>query len=72
MNVYVKIKQPEICSQWVRNQVDLFEEGFNTVCQVFMNKALVKYNCILGKNSNMFPGSTNNIQEDIVPMLYRN
>ena len=71
LNVYNKIKQPEIWAQWVRNQVDLFEEGSITVCQTFMNKALVKYNRIIGdgEHGDAFHGSTNTLQQDIVAML---
>ena len=71
IDVYKKIKQTEIWAQWVRNQVDLFEEGSITVCQTFMNKALVKYNRIIGDGEygDVFHGSTNTLQQDIVVML---
>jgi len=51
LNVYSKILQPEIWAQWVRNKVDQFEEGSITVCQDFMNSAVIKYNKIIGDDS---------------------
>ena len=71
INVYNKIKQPEIWAQWVRNQVNQFEEGNVTVCQTFMNKALVKYNRIIGdgEHGDAFHGSTNTLRQDIVATL---
>ena len=71
INVYNKIKQPEIWEQRVRNQVDLFEEGSITVCQIFTNKALVKYKRIIGdgEHGDAFHGSTKTLQQDIVVML---
>ena len=41
------------------------------MCQTFMNKALVKYNQIIGdgKHGDAFYGSTNTLQQDIVVML---
>ena len=46
LNAYNKIKWPEVWAQWMRTQVDNFEEGKNVNCQAFMNSALVKYNRI--------------------------
>jgi len=73
INVYNKIKQPEIWAQWVRNQVDQFEEVKVAVCQTFMNKVLVKYNRIIGdgEHGDAFHGSTNTLQQDIVAMLFK-
>jgi len=69
-NVYSKIFQPEIWAQWVRNKVDQFEERSITVCQDFMNSAVIKYNKIIGDNSQgNFGGAITTIQEDIVAMM---
>ena len=46
LNVYSKIQQPEVWAQWTRTKVDLFDENQITVCQDFMNTAVVKYNKI--------------------------
>ena len=71
INVYSKIKQPEVWVQWVRNQVDNFEESKILICQYFMNSALVKYNRIIGEHGNTFHGSSTTVQQDIVAMLAR-
>ena len=68
INVYKKIVQPESWAQWVRTKEDSFEEGNITVCQSFMNAAVMKYNkiiCEMGK----FTGSMTTVQEDIVAMV---
>ena len=65
VNVYSKIKQPEIWAQWVRNQVDSFEEGNILIFQTFMNSALVKYNRIIGEHGNTSHGSSTAVQQDI-------
>jgi hypothetical protein len=46
LTVYQRIRQPEIWAQWVRNQVDAFEQGNITLSQSFMNTAVIKYNKI--------------------------
>jgi len=70
LNVYIKILQPEIWAQWVRNKLDEFEEGSITVCQDFMNSAVIKYNKIIGEDSQgNFGGAITTIQEDIVAMM---
>ena len=71
INVYNKIKQPEVWAQWVRNEVDNFEEGKILICQDFMNSALVKYNRIIGEHGSTFHGSSTTVQQDIVAMLAR-
>lgn len=68
LTVYGKILQPETWAQWVRNQVDAFEEGKITEVQSFMNKAVIKYNkivCVSGQ----FSGSITTVQEDIISMI---
>ena len=71
INVYSKIKQPEVWTQWVRNQVDIFEDGNILIYQDFINSALVKYNRIIGEHGNTFHDSFTTVQRDIVAMLAR-
>jgi len=47
INAYKKIMQPESWAQWARTKEDVFEEGNITVCQTFMNAAVMKYNKII-------------------------
>jgi hypothetical protein len=56
-------------AQWVRNQVDLFDEGRVAVCQDFMNSAVIKFNNISGSTEGGFEGTATTIQEDIVAMV---
>ena len=44
LTVYQQICQPEIWAQWVRNQVDAFEQGTILISQSFMNTGVMKYN----------------------------
>ena len=60
-NVYAKILQPELWAQWVREKMDLFDEGKLTVCQDFMNLAVLKCNKIIAKHRK-FKGSITSIQ----------
>jgi hypothetical protein len=70
LTVYQRIRQPEIWAQWVRNQVDAFEQGTFTICQAFMNTAVIKYNKIcMDSPGHSFPGSVSTLQEDIVAMM---
>jgi len=68
INVYAKILQPEMWAQWVRNKVDEFEEGKITVCQDFMNSAVIKHNKIAASHEG-FKGSVHTVQEDIIALL---
>ena len=68
LNVYAKILQPETWAQWIRNKVDEFEEGNVTVCQDFMNSAVIKYNKIAATHEG-FKGSVHTVQEDIISLL---
>ena len=70
LNNYAKILQPELWAQWVRDKMDSFDEGNITVCQDFMNSAIVKYNKIVGKEG-QFKGSITSVHEDIVAMVTR-
>jgi hypothetical protein len=70
LTAYQRIRQPEIWAQWIRNQVDNFEQGNITNSQAFMNTAVVKYNKICIENDGQsFPGSSTTLQEDIVAMM---
>jgi hypothetical protein len=70
LTVYQRIRQPKIWAQWVRNQVDSFEQGSITNSQSFMNTAVLKYNKICMDSPNhIFPGSGSTLQEDIVTMM---
>jgi hypothetical protein len=68
LTAYARIKQPELWAQWVRNQVDAFEDGLLTNCQAFMNAASLKFTKI-STSSSGFKGSSSTIQEDIVAMV---
>ena len=46
LNVYSKIKQPEVWAQWTMNKIDAFDDNQITVCQDFMNTAVVNFNKI--------------------------
>ena len=48
--------------------MDLFNENQITVCQDFMNTAVVKYNKI-NSTENGFKGSVHTVQEDIVALI---
>jgi hypothetical protein len=69
ITTYSRIKQPEQWAQWIRNQVDDSEAGTLTVCQDFMNSAVIKYNKISGSNNGSFSGATTTLQEDIFAMV---
>jgi hypothetical protein len=57
LTVYQRIRQPEIWAQWVRNQVDSFEQGTFANFQAFMNTAVIKYNKIcMDSPGHSFPG----------------
>jgi len=68
LNVYSKIKQPEMWAQWTRTKVDLFDENQITVCQDFMNTAVVKFNKI-NSTEHGFKGSVHTVQENIVALI---
>jgi len=68
LNAYGKIVQLESWAQWMRTKVDSFEEGSITVCQEFMNAAVMKYNKIICEKGK-FAGSITTVQEDIVAMV---
>jgi hypothetical protein len=67
ITVYSSIKQPKPWAQWMRIQVDKFDDGLITVCQDFMNSATLKYNKITASKGG-FQGSVSTVQEDIVAM----
>jgi hypothetical protein len=69
IHAYSRIQQPELWAQWVRNQTDAFDEGRITVCQAFMNSAVIKYNKITGSSEGGFRGSSSTVQDDIVAMV---
>lgn len=69
LHVYSRIQQPELWAQWVRNQVDAFDDGLITVCQAFMNSAVIKFNKITGSSEGGFRGSSSTVQDDIVAMV---
>lgn len=71
LTVYARIKQPETWAQWVRNQIDAFDEGTLTNCQSFMNSASLKFTEIASSDSG-FNGSITTVQEDIVAMVTTN
>ena len=64
-----RIKQPELWAQWVRAQVDRYDEGLLTNSQQFMNSAALKYTKICSKSSGVFGGRATTLQEDIVAMV---
>ena len=66
---YSRINQPEEWSQWVRLQIDLFEEGIIPNSQLFINTASLKYVKISAKGSGYFGGSSTTTSEDIVSMM---
>jgi hypothetical protein len=69
LTVYARIQQPEPWAQWVRNQVDRFEDGQITNCQDFMNSAIIKYNKIAGTTEGGFNGASTTLQQDIAAMM---
>jgi hypothetical protein len=70
LTAYQHIRQPEIWAQWIRNQIDFFEQGTITNSQAFMNTAVVKVNKLCIENDDQsFPGSSSTLQEDIVAMM---
>ena len=69
LTVYGRIQQPEAWAQWVRNQIDRFDENLITNCQSFMNSAVIKYTKISSLTTDGFKGSSNTLQEDIVAMV---
>ena len=69
LNAYSRIKQPEMWAQWVRNQVDNYDQGMIVNCQDFMNQAVIKYNKIDGISEDGFKGASTTLQEDIVAMM---
>lgn len=68
LTVYDRIKQPETWAQWVRIQVDRFDDGAITNCQDFMNSGALKYQKISSSSSG-FSGSSSTLAEDIVAMV---
>ena len=68
LNVYSKIKQPEVWAQWTMNKIDAFDDNQITVCQDFMNTAVVKFNKINATDKG-FKGSVHTVQEDIVALI---
>jgi len=68
LNVYSKIKQPEMWAQWTRTKVDLFDENQITMWQDFMNTAVVKFKKI-NSTENGFKGSVHTVQEIIVVLI---
>ena len=69
LTTYSHIKQPEEWAQWVRLQIDRFEEGIIQNAQSFMNSAALKYVKISENGSGYFGGSSPTISEDIVSMM---
>ena len=55
-------------AQWTRTKVELFDENQITVCQEFMNTAVVKFNKIKS-TENGFKRSVHTVQEDIVALI---
>ena len=68
LNVYSKIKQPEVWAQWNMNKIDAFDDNQITVCQDFINTAVVKFNKI-NATDNGFKGSVHTVQDDIVALI---
>jgi hypothetical protein len=66
LTVYSRIKQPEIWAQYIRNQVDAFEEGTLINCQAVMNAASLKFTKISSTDSRF---SSTTVTEDIVAMV---
>ena len=69
LTAHARIKQPEEWAQWVRLQIDRFEEGIIPNAQSFMNSAALKYVKISANGSGSFGGSSTTISEDIVSMM---
>jgi hypothetical protein len=59
---YSRIKEPEQWAPWIHNQVDDFEAATLTVCQDFMNSAVIKYNNISGSNDGVLV---------VLPLLFK-
>ena len=66
---HAHIKKPEEWVQWVRLQIDCFEEGLIPNVQSFMNTASLKYVKISENRYSSFGGSSTTISEDIVSMM---
>ena len=70
LTIYSRIKQPEEWAQWIRVQIDKFDDGTLVNYQAFMNAAAIKYTKIVTCSENgEFGGSNHTIQEDIVAIL---
>ena len=69
LTAYACINQPEEWAQWVRLQIDRFEEGMIPNSQSFMNTASVKYVKISANSSGSFRGSITTIRIDTVSMM---
>ena len=69
LNVCAKTFQPESWAQWVRNSIDIFEEGGHKVSQNFMNLATMKYNKIINAQNGEFKGSVHFVQEVIMALF---
>ena len=69
LTAYACINQPEEKTQWVRLQIDRFEEGLVPNAQSLMNSAALKYVNILANGSSSFGGSRTNIRKHIVSMM---
>ena len=68
LNVYAKIKQPEMWAQWTRNKIDSFKDGHITNCQDFMNSAILKFKKISADDEG-FKGSVHTVHDDIVAVV---
>ena len=55
-------------AQWTMNKIDAFDDNQITVCQDFMNTAVVKFNKI-NATDNGFKGSVHTVQDDIVALI---
>ena len=70
LNVYGKIMQLEMWTQWVWTKVNSFKEGNIMVYQDFMNRAAIKYNKIIGfSDSGKIQGFITTVKKDIVGMI---
>ena len=67
LSLYSKILQPETWAQWVREKIDSFKDGNITICQTFMNSAMVKYKKLTATGG--FKGYVYRVQEDIVALF---
>jgi hypothetical protein len=68
LTVYAKIKQPESWAQWIRTNIDAFNDNSLTVCQTLMNAAALKHLKISSEDG-VFCGRSTSVSKDVVAML---